>query len=237
MKLTMPTRAITAAALVERLEQDSASRAHRSERQRERQATAERVQLALAPIFSDLAAVDLDIHALQDLFQSRTVYCKSLPVLIKWLARTDDAVAKEALVRALSLPWARPVATPYLIEEFQSAAPHVTPTLRWAIGNALEVLADEQHVEALVRLAKQCEYGKAREMLALGLGRLKDPRAIETLLGLLDDLEINGHAVIGLGRVKSAAALPYLEKFLDDPRSWVRREAKRSTEKIQKRSP
>ncbi len=104
---------------------------------------------------------------------------------------------------------------------------------KWTIGNALSVVADDSVFEDLVELAKDQRHGRAREMLMLALGRMKNPRAAAVLMELLDDDEVVGHAVIGLGNLRAEKARPLLERFLNHPMPWVRTEAKRALKKIE----
>jgi hypothetical protein len=71
-------------------------------------------------------------------------------VLIDWLRNADRRVptperarVREGLVRALSVPAARPGAAPALIEEFRKASDHSETGLGWVAGNALSVVADD----------------------------------------------------------------------------------------------
>ena len=73
-------------------------------------------------------------------------------------------------------------------------------------------------------------------MLALALGKMRDPRALSILVDLLKDEEISGHAIIGLGKLGAAPARPYLEPFLDNSKSWIRNEAKKAIARIDRES-
>jgi HEAT repeat protein len=71
-------------------------------------------------------------------------------------------------------------------------------------------------------------------MLAVALGNMKDPRAVEVLIALLEDEGVAGHAIVALGKLKSLQAIPYIEPFQNHPRTWIRKEAKRAIAKIEK---
>jgi len=71
-------------------------------------------------------------------------------------------------------------------------------------------------------------------MLALSLGNMKNQRAEDVLIDLLDDDEVAGHAIIALGKLKSKKAYPAIKRFLIHPKSWVRNEAKKALAKIDK---
>jgi len=156
-------------------------------------------------------------------------------VLLRWLSRVSDPKVKEEIVRALSVPWAKPAATAPLIEQFRVVADSVDPTglgLRWAVGNALDVVFDDASFDALAELARDRRYGRARQMVVLGLGRSKRPEAVEVLLGLVDDPDVDGHAIKALGKLKSPAARAALEAKLTDSRAWVRGEARKALAKL-----
>lgn len=162
-------------------------------------------------------------------------YERSVPVLVEWLPRIEDRRVKEAIVRSLSTKHARGVAAPVLVEEFKKAKGDPLG-LQWAIGNALEVVADRSLFGDLVALARDRSNGRGREMVVLALARTGDPEASGVLIELLDDEEVAGHAVAALRKLAPIEARPYLERFLDDRRAWVRRDAKAALGKIEKKA-
>lgn len=187
------------------------------------------------PILAQLAAAGFPTRSLADLRHSGTRYRGAVPVLLRWLVRVSDPKVKEEVVRALSVPWAKPAAIRPLVEQFRLVDTSVDPTgmgLRWVIGNALDVLFDDVAFDAFAELAEDRSYGKARQMVVLGLGRSKRPEAVEVLLGLVDDPDVDGHAVKALGKLKAPAARAALEAKLDDKRAWVRGEARKALAKL-----
>lgn len=75
---------------------------------------------------------------------------------------------------------------------------------------------------------RDTKYGKAREMLAVALGNMKDPRAIAVLIDLLADAALVGHAVMGLGKLKAPAAREHLQALTQHSEEWIRQEAKKA---------
>jgi HEAT repeat protein len=75
-------------------------------------------------------------------------------------------------------------------------------------------------------------YGTARQMIVLGLGRSKDPRAVPLLVGLLGDDDVVAHAVTALGRLRPPGVRPEVEPLLAHPRSLVRRNAKKALARL-----
>lgn len=187
------------------------------------------------PILAELAVAGYQARSLADLRHSGVRYREAVPVLLGWLPRVTDRRVGEEIVRALTVPWARPAATRPMIEEFRRVDLSVDPTgtgLRWTIGNALDVLADDSVFDELVGLARDRRYGKARQMIVLGLGKSKRPEVVEVLLGLVDDPDVDGHAVKALGRLKARDARAALERKLDDERAWVRGEARKALARL-----
>lgn len=104
--------------------------------------------------------------------------------------------------------------------------------LRWTIGNALEVLFDDANFEALADLARDERYGKARQMIVLGLGKSRRPESVDVLLALVDDPDVDGHAVKALARLRAPKSRAALEGKLTDERAWVRSEARKGLAKL-----
>ena len=191
----------------------------------------ERSREAARPVLADLAAIGIEIQALADL-PGRGNYREAIPVLVKWLPQIEDVAIKTGIVRALTVPWAT-AAVPMLVREFRREG-EVPPSLRWAIGNALEVLASDQIADEMMQIAVDQRYGTARQMVVLGLGKLKNPRVVDVLLGLLQDEDVVGHAVDALGALRAQQARGRLEQLLSHPKAWVRKEAKKALAKIDK---
>jgi hypothetical protein len=178
----------------------------------------------------------LQAEQVSDLYKEPIDYRAAIPILLKWLPLVDDIAVKMELVDALSIRWARPVAARPLIEEFRKAAHAEELGLKWAIANALSEVADTNVFDDIVELLHDKQHGRAREMLAVALGNLKDARAIGVLIELLDDEEVAGHALLALRKLAPPEARSAIERFTDHPRTWIRNEAKRALAKIDKKS-
>jgi hypothetical protein len=190
------------------------------------------VSVVLASVVEDLRSVGFDFASVSDLRTSGVKYRDAVPLLVQWLPRLEELRDREEVVRALSVPWARPSATRPLLAEFWRAVEREEPGLAWAVGNALEVVADDSVFEELVELVRDRRLGISRQMVVLGLGKSKRPEVVEVLVGLLDDEEVSGHAVMALGKLRAATARNSVIPFLTDRRSWVRKEAKKSLERM-----
>jgi HEAT repeat protein len=192
-----------------------------------------------AELARELRAAGVPVGDIWELVNGKVQYRQAIPVLIDWLEHVDERVpgperpkVAEALVRALTVPAARPVAAPVLIDAFRRVSDPSGMGLRWVIGNALSVVADDSVFDDVAALARGYGYGKARQMVVLGLGRSSDPRAVPILIDLLDDDDVAAHAVMALGKLKATAARERIRPLLDHPQALVRREAKKALTKI-----
>jgi HEAT repeats len=192
-----------------------------------------------AGLARDLSAAGVPVADLWELVNEKRQHLGAIPVLLDWLERLDERVpgpdrekVREGLVRALTVPAARPAAAPALIEQFRAVDDPTGLGPRWVIGNALEVVADDSVFDQVAALVRDRGYGRARQMVVLGLGRARDPRAVPLLVELLDDPDVTAHAAMALGRLRAEAARPALERLLSDPRPLVRREAKKALARL-----
>ncbi len=188
-------------------------------------------------LVDDLAAVGYDVDSPWDFLNQDRRWDAAVPVLLRWLPLTEAPRDKEGIVRALSVPWARPEAVEPLIHEYKAIPVPGTQreqSLRWAVGNALGVLWDDTCFDELVALVRDQRYGKAREMLALGLRRSKRPEASEVLVDLLDDPDVDGHAADSLARRRLVPprSRTALERLGEDHRPWVRKAARKGLAKL-----
>ena len=186
-------------------------------------------------LLTDLASAGFEVGSVSELRTSGVRYRKAVPVLVTWLRRAGSTAEKDEIVRALSVPWAREEALAPLIEEFRAIPLSAGPQeelLRWAVGNGIDVLWDDARFDELVELARDKRFGKAREMVVLGLGRSKRPEAVDVLIDLLEDPVVSGHAVKALGKLRVARARRGLERMTHDSRAWVREEAQRALAKL-----
>ncbi|HEY2579827.1 MAG TPA: HEAT repeat domain-containing protein [Streptosporangiaceae bacterium] len=187
----------------------------------------------------DLQSAGVPVSDLWDLVNGKTAYRAAIPVLLDWLDAVDTRVpepdrrkVRDGLVRALTVPAARPAAAPALIREFREADDPSGLGLRWTIGNALSVTADDSVFDQLTELVQDRGYGKGRQMAVLALGRSKDPRAASVLTGLLGDPDVTAHAVIALGKLRPPGVRAAVERLLDHPQALVRREASKTLAKL-----
>lgn len=186
----------------------------------------ERVRLSRAaakPLIDQLAELGYHVESLSDLRHQKKSWKTALPILLSWLPHIDDPGVKADIVSCLSVPWVGNKATAELIAEFKKYAP-ILPrpsnpwvgnqlreipdeekrlgpffNLAWTIGNALSIVGVKGFERQIIELCRNPKYGVARQMLVLGLGRLRSSEAEETAVELLNDELVQIHAIGALG--------------------------------------
>jgi HEAT repeat protein len=179
-------------------------------------------------IFSSVARTTFDAEA-------------AAPLLVEWLPRMRDPVDKEVIARTLTgTKRAAPAAARAILAEFR-IAPLEDETTKWAYANALSTLADAELADDLIELVRDPRHGRSREMLCDALKRTKDPRAPDVLIGLIDDDEVAGHAILALRTYGPKSSLPHLRRagsklaaVLERPTAtpFAKRQARKALERI-----
>jgi HEAT repeat protein len=168
---------------------------------------------------------------------------RAAPVLLRWLPELLDPVEKERVVRHLTAEAEaeRIGAARVLIDEFTRSD---DDGLKWAIANALATLATKDDFEGLIELLGDRRHGKSREMLCDALKRTKDPRAPDVLIGLVEDRDVAGHAILALRLYGPRSSLPHLRRAEGKLRKIVgaadfsefsRRQARKALERLERR--
>lgn len=182
-----------------------------------------------SPIVDELRAGGFTVHSIDELRESGVKYGSAIPILLEWLPRLTNDDAKQSVVRALSVPWASPETVHALINEFRTNTPSVNDPagLGWIVGNALGIVARGSDYEIIEGLVTDRSFGINRQMIVQELWRWKDARVMQTLLSLLDDDDVNGHATIALAKLQDQGAREGLASMTSDHRTWVRNAAKK----------
>lgn len=199
----------------------------------QRGALNEQRKLIASPIVEELKKAGFAVGSIDELRCSGILYNTAIPILLHWLPLVTDFNVKESIVRALSVPWAKPLAALPLIKEFKNL-PSNTAQVKWAIGNALSIIADDANADDLFDLVLNKNNGASREMIVVALANLVHPRAPGVLIQLLNDEEVCGHAIIAIGKLKVYSAATKVESFENHPKSWIRKEAKKTISKLKR---
>jgi hypothetical protein len=174
------------------------------------------------------------ISEISDLYNKKYNYREIIPVLIKALDRENDPVTLEQIVRALTVPWARPAAAKSLAKLFSRIDGGSELGLRWVVGNALSVVADDSVYDEIVSYISNAGFGRSREMLVLALAKMRTRNADEILMRLLNDKDLVGHALIAVRKRKFKGAMDIARSFENDPHEWIRKEAKKTVDVLER---
>jgi HEAT repeat protein len=175
------------------------------------------------------------VESVYDLVNSDRPYPNAVPVLVRLLENgIEDERVAEGVVRALAVKEAKGVAGPALVSTFRRA-PQDRWTYKWAIGNTLYAVADEQVIPEIISLVRDRRHGRAREMLVETLGRFRTPDATAALIELVQENDLVLHAIRALGKHQAEEARDHIARYLNDPRPAVKRAAERTLAKLNKK--
>ncbi len=124
-----------------------------------------------------------------------------------------------------------------MVDEFRRIDPaddSADTSIRWSIGDALERVADESVVDDVIAIAQDMQHGRHRRLVVAALGNMKAARdrVVPVLLDLLADASVAPYAVMALGRLRAGGARAAIEPFLNDPETWVRKEAAKALARL-----
>jgi HEAT repeat protein len=140
---------------------------------------------AAAPLLRELREAGYPAYDLTEFAQHKLRSKKAATILVRWLARIDQPYARSDIAKALTDVKARPVATQPLLDLFREL-----PNDAWEkdrVAAALGTLARDDHFEQVAELVRNPDHGDYRQYLFWAIGYMKDPRAVDLCLDLLDD--------------------------------------------------
>lgn len=177
-----------------------------------------------AAVVAELVANGIPCASIFDFVNSPTPP-HAVPVLVGLLDRVTDPMILEGLVRALCTKDARGKAEAKLIELFRILPADAYGETKWAIGNTLSRLARQRFSGDLIQLALDTQHGLARQMVVDALGSIRSPEAEAALIRLLEDEDVNGHAISALRFRKSKQSLAHLDRLREHSNPWKRKSA------------
>ena len=208
------------------LQLDPAHLAYEKEIEAQQRENKVRYRLAARELLGALNAAGFSVESVGELRHKCLNYSRAIALLLDWLPRISDPDVKEDIVRTLSVPWARPVAALSLIAEFRRQ--DAPGSLKWAIGNALDVVADASVVTELVQIAREKQHGTARQMVVHALGKFRaNAVVLDALVECLSDKDVVLHSVIALGKIGDPTAIPHLEAIVSEAKGPLKKYAER----------
>ncbi|MBI3837754.1 MAG: hypothetical protein HY288_07450 [Planctomycetia bacterium] len=170
-------RPMTAAEAMAILKSDPDWVRQNEERETRHKADVPRLQAELepeqSPLIADLAAAGVRVSSVWDLVNTRMSYPAAIPVLTKYLGLARHPVLRQGIARALTVPEARGIAGPKLLEELLATKDPPGSEARWAMANALAVVADKGIIDEIRSLVADARYDDVHERLITALKNLR----------------------------------------------------------------
>lgn len=151
-----------------------------------------------------------------------------VPTLIKYLYMFEQDNYRNAIVGILGVKGFYD-ATETLLKLYNHNEKKID---KWAIGDALYSIQDKRFEHEYIEMVSNKHDGNSRQMIVILLGKLRCEQAIQTLINLLKDDDVCGHAIMALGYFKDIELLHHIEPFLAHDNRWVRKEAEKAMKKI-----
>lgn len=171
--------------------------------------------LAAQPMLDELTAAGIDVADFGLFTSLRPIgfdFERAAPILVKWLPHITLPAVVESIARSLhgqrrvQAEGARQLIAAY------RRMPDSEQGTKWSIANALSTLAGPAEADEVIRLLHDRGSGRARQMLCDALVRTRDPRTPDLLIELLDDDEVNGHAILALRRLGRWRTVPFPDR-------------------------
>jgi HEAT repeat protein len=181
-------------------------------------------------LISEVRELGYSISSIEELEKLDTKNKDVIPIILRHLSQITDVNHKEFLVRCLGVKGFYS-ASQTLINEFKNSTNN---TYKWAIGNSLSLILDKSSLNDLLEISMDKKHGMSRQMIVDGLGKFKDKKLIPFLLKLLEDKDVQGHALSALAKFNDPELIPYIKPFVNHEITWIRNTAKRAITKLEK---
>lgn len=183
-------------------------------------------------LVAELAAADVQVRDVWDLVNTAERYPAAIPVLLRWLDQVsgmppnnEREKLREGIIRALSVPYARPTAARPLIEQFRTAPGVSGLGMGWVIGSALGVVADHTVADGMIELLCDRSLGRAREMLCEAVPRIAKhrPDIVPVMRSLLDDESIRPFVIQTLGILRDIESRDEIARYAQSNQALTRK--------------
>ena len=139
-------------------------------REAKRQAAEQQFRIEEEPIIADLAAVGFEVGSVWDLVNTNVDYAGAIPALLVHLKRPYHHRIRNGIIRALTTKEARGLAGENILHELRHEEESED---RWALANALTVVAQRKNIAAIKALLDDPAYGDVSERLGEALKHLR----------------------------------------------------------------
>jgi hypothetical protein len=138
-------------------------------REAKRQAAEAQFRIEEGSIIVDLAKAGFTVGSVWDLVNTGASYPAAIPVLLEHLKRQYHNRIRNGIIRALTVREARMIANQDILYELQREQDLEN---RWALANALTVVADQHDIPAIMHLLADPAYADVHERLTAALKML-----------------------------------------------------------------
>jgi hypothetical protein len=140
-------------------------------------------------LVSDLRQAGVDVNSVWDVVNSPATDPAAVPVLVNHLGVSHGPRIREGIVRALTTPAARGIATELLLDEFLEMTDDTE--FKWLLGAAIAETATTDVIPKLIEILRDRSHGRSREMLVLALQHLPAQDVRPLLADLVHDPELS----------------------------------------------
>ena len=167
-----------------------------------------------------------------DLFKSEELWLNCVPTIKEWVFKAKSNVFV-GLIRLLAIPPLQKTSTAKeIIGQFYR--PGLDVGAKWAIGNTMEAIANDEVLDDIIVIINDKSNGKSREMFVAALGNMKDSKVEPYLVNLLDDEDLSGYAIMALSKLEAISTIEAIRKAEKHSKPWVRKEAQKTIRKFEK---
>ncbi len=158
---------VTARQLLEALKRDPVYMRRKAERERRRALVAADLEMDESSLVAELADVGVAVRSVWDLVNTPGSYPAAIDVLARHLRSEHLPRTREGIARALTVKEARGIAGRSVLEALMRSSRLDESEVRWALANALTVIADQSLLSQIKRLYDSGQYpNEARELRA-----------------------------------------------------------------------
>lgn len=140
--------------------------AQNAEREAKRAAAEAQFRAEEEPMIADLAKVGFEVGSVWDLVNTNKSYPAAIPILLNHLRRPYHERIRNGIIRALTVKEAKGVSSEDILDELQR---ETNEENRWALANAMTVVADRADRQAIQALLDDPAYMDVSERLTEAL--------------------------------------------------------------------
>jgi HEAT repeat protein len=185
-------------------------------------------EVLMTELIKEVNNYGLEIVNYDELKAIKRTIKNAIPILLKYLNLFEGDNYTDATLRLLAVKGFND-ATEKLLEIYNDKSSKID---KWVIGDVLYSIQDGRFQDEYIKIVRNEYNGISRQMIVILLGKLKCEKAIPTLVNLLQDDKVDGHAIMALGYFKNYELIKCIEPFLNHEKKWIQKEAAKAIKKI-----